>query len=113
MREICEEFVRFHTNQSFADQVQTIIKKRWFSDFGILEIHQQINWGTCQQDPNTVTETLNTEKLEPSNRIEMQSYDNQNSKHNRTNTNSRRKNECRDYEENYVRKEDLIVISQG
>ena len=32
---------------------------------------------TCQQDPNTVTEMLNTEKLEPSNQIRMQNNCNQ------------------------------------
>ena len=56
-----------------------VIKKVWFSNLEILEIHQQINRETFQQDSISVTETINTEKHDPSNRIEMQSNCNRNS----------------------------------
>ena len=39
------------------------MKNRWFSDFQILEIQQKINRESYQRDPNTVTETLNIEKI--------------------------------------------------
>ena len=55
--EIWQEGSSFQTTiQRFADQVRTIIKKGWFSDFEILEIHQKIN---NQLGSNTVPETLN------------------------------------------------------
>ena len=38
-----------------------------FSDLKIIGIHQQIYRQTYQQTPNTVTETLNTRKLETPN----------------------------------------------
>ena len=40
-----------------------------------------MNRETCQLDPNTVTEMLNTEKSKPSNQIEMQSNCNWNTTH--------------------------------
>ena len=41
MIEIWEEYARFKTtSQGLADQARTIIKKGWFSDLEILEIHQ-------------------------------------------------------------------------
>ena len=44
MIEIWQECASFQTtSQRLADQVRTIIKKGWFSDFEILEIHQKIN----------------------------------------------------------------------
>ena len=46
MIEIWQECVNFQTtSQRLADQVRTIIKKGWFSDLEILEIHQKINNG--------------------------------------------------------------------
>ena len=42
------------------------------------EIYQEINRETCQQDPNTVTEMLDTEKQELPNRIETQINNNRN-----------------------------------
>ena len=42
------------TSQGLADQVRTIIKKGWFSDLEIREIHQKIN---NEQDNNTVPDT--------------------------------------------------------
>ena len=57
MIEIWKECARFKTSQRFASQVWTIIKKGWFSDFEILEIHQQINRESRQQEPNTIIDT--------------------------------------------------------
>ena len=54
-----------------------MIKKRWFSDLEIPEICQKTNSESKQQDPNT----LNIEKQEESNRNELQSDKNQNTKH--------------------------------
>ena len=63
MIEILEECIRFKTtSQRLADKTRVITKKVWFSDFRILEIDEEINRKTCQQPPNTVTETINTEK---------------------------------------------------
>ena len=57
MIEIWQEFVSFQTtSQRLADQVRTIIKKGWFSDLEIREIHQK----TQTQDstiPNTSSGT--------------------------------------------------------
>ena len=44
----------------FNDQVKTILKNGWFSDFKILEMHPNINCKHINKPPNTVTETLNT-----------------------------------------------------
>ena len=42
MIEIWQEYAKFQTtSQSLADQVRTIIKKGWFTDLEILEIHQK------------------------------------------------------------------------
>ena len=42
MIEIWEEYEKFQTtSQRLADQVRTIIKKSWFSDLKLLEIHQK------------------------------------------------------------------------
>ena len=43
MMEIWLELTNFQTSQRFADQVRTIIKKGWFSDLDVIEIHQKIN----------------------------------------------------------------------
>ena len=54
MTEIWQECANFQTtSQRFADQVITIIKKGWFSDLEILEIHQKI----YKQNYNTVPDT--------------------------------------------------------
>ena len=50
-----------------------IIKKGWFSGLEIWEIHQQINWETCQQELYTVTETLNRNTAHSSTTEETQS----------------------------------------
>ena len=60
------------TIQGLADQAGMIINKDWFSDFEILEIYQQINRESCQQDPNTVIETINIEKKRTPNRNKTQ-----------------------------------------
>ena len=54
MIEIWQECARFQTSQRLDDQVRTIIKKGWFSDFEILEIHQKMN---NEQDSNTAPDT--------------------------------------------------------
>ena len=43
MIEIWQECFSFRTSQGRADEVRTIIKKGWFSDLEILEIHLKIN----------------------------------------------------------------------
>ena len=75
MIEICKKKCAiFKTgSQRLADQARTMIKKGWFSDFEILEIHQQINRESSPQDFNRIIKTLNTEKQKPSNRPETQS----------------------------------------
>ena len=50
--EIWRECASFQTSQGLADQVKTIIKKRWFSDLDILEIHQK-----TQKQDNTIPVT--------------------------------------------------------
>ena len=64
MIEIWQECAIFQTiSQGLAEQVRMIIKEGWFSDLEILEIHQQINRESSQQDPNTIIDILkNTEK---------------------------------------------------
>ena len=75
---IWKEWARFKTtSQRLAEQDRMIIKKDWFSDLEISEIHQQINRESRQQDHNTIIETLNTEKQEHSNRSKTQSNSNQ------------------------------------
>ena len=60
MIEIWQECASFQTtSQRLSDQVRTIIKKGWFSDREILEIHQKIN---NEQDSNTVLDTSNINK---------------------------------------------------
>ena len=79
MIEIWAECTWFNTrSQRFADQARKILKKGWFSDLEILEIYQQINREIYQQEHTTLTETLNTEKQEPSNWSEMQNNGNWN-----------------------------------
>ena len=45
-------------------KVRTIIKKGWFPDFKILEIHQKTN---NEQDSKTLSDTPSTDKQEQSN----------------------------------------------
>ena len=53
MIEIWQECANFQTtSQRLADQVRTIIKKGWFSDLEILEIHQK-----TQTQDNTIPNT--------------------------------------------------------
>ena len=84
MIEISEDFARFYTtSQRLVDQVRTRIKKTWFSDLEIFEIHQQINRESSQQDSNTIIKILNTEKEESSDRTERQSNNNRKSQPNK------------------------------
>ena len=69
--EIWEECARFQTTSPrLAAQVRTIIKKIWFSDLEILEIHQKVNRESKQRNTNTKLDTPNTKKQEQSNRNE-------------------------------------------
>ena len=63
------------TAQRLADQGWTIIKKGWFSDLEILEIHQKIN---NQHDTNTVTEISIINKQRQTNRNEPTTSENGN-----------------------------------
>ena len=45
------------TNQRFTYQALTVIKKGWFSELEVLEIHQQIYRETNQHATNIVIET--------------------------------------------------------
>ena len=58
-----------------------IIKKGRFSDVEILEIHQQINSETRQEDPIIKIKTVKTEKQEHSNQFETQSNISRNISH--------------------------------
>ena len=82
MIDIWEEFTRFKiTNKRLADQAKMIIKKDWFYNLEIFEIHQKVNKETCQLDPNTISETLNREKTEPSDQLETPHTQIQRKKH--------------------------------
>ena len=104
--EIWKQCIRYKTtNQRFGDRARTIIKKGWFSDLEILEIHQQMNRKSCQQDTNTIIETLNIEKQEPSNQIKTPSNRNRNttpSINSKLVQTQEEKNECSNYKENYL-----------
>ena len=64
MMEIWQEFSNFQTtSQRLADQVRTIMKKGWFSDLEIIEIHQKIN---DQERRNTLAGTSNINKQKQS-----------------------------------------------
>ena len=63
MIEIWEKCNGFQTrSQKLADQVRMIIKKGWFSDTEILEIHQQINRESWHQVSYTIIDSPTTEK---------------------------------------------------
>ena len=65
MIEIWQEYASFQiTSQRPTDQIRSIIKKGWFSDLEILEICQKTN---NEQDPNTVSDTLDFNQQEQSN----------------------------------------------
>ena len=73
MIEICASF--HTTSQRLADQVRTIIKKGWFSDLVIREIHKKIN---NEQDDNTVSDTSRINKQKQPNRNEPPTLENGN-----------------------------------
>ena len=74
MIEIWQECVKFQTtSQRLADQVRTIIKKGWFSDLKLLEIHQKIH----TQKYNTVSDTSGV-KQKQSNVKELPTSENEN-----------------------------------
>ena len=60
MMEIWQELSIFQTtSQRLADQIRTIMKKGWFSELEIIEIHQEIN---DQERRNTLSDTPNINK---------------------------------------------------
>ena len=60
MMEIGQELSIFQTtSQRLADQVRTIMKKGWFSELEIIEIHQKIN---DQERRNILPDTSNINK---------------------------------------------------
>ena len=68
MIEIWQECAKFRTTTyRLADQVRTIIKKGWFTDLEILEIHQK----THKQNYNTVPDTSSGVKQKQSNKKEQ------------------------------------------
>ena len=58
-----------------VDQVRSIIKKSWFYDFEILEIHQKTN---NEQDSKTISDTPSTDKQEQCNWNESAISENRN-----------------------------------
>ena len=75
---IWKECARFQTtSQRLVDQVRMIIKKGWFSDLEISEVHQKMNRESRQQDPNTIIDTPNNNTLNEMN----QSNKNRNTTH--------------------------------
>ena len=65
MIEICQECASFQTtSQRLSDQVRTIIKKSWFSDLEIQEIHQKTN---DELESDTILDTQSIDKQEQSN----------------------------------------------
>ena len=58
----------------FRQQVRTIVKKGWFSDIEILEIHQESN----TQDNNTVPDASSVVKHKQPNRSEVPTSENKN-----------------------------------
>ena len=72
---IWQECASFRTSQKLADQIRTIIKKGWFSDHDILEIHQETNnW----KDSNTTSDTPSMDKQEQFKRNEPPTSENRN-----------------------------------
>ena len=63
MVEIWEECARFKTtSQRLAGQVRRMIKKGWFFDLEILQIHQRVNREWRQHIHNIIIDTPNTKK---------------------------------------------------
>ena len=76
MIEILQEYASFQTtSQRLVDQVRKIIKKGWFSDPEILEIHQKIN---NEQDNKTVPDISRIIKQKQPNRNELPTLENEN-----------------------------------
>ena len=72
MIEIWKECSKFQTtSQRLADQVRTIIKKGWFSDLELLEIHQKTQRQNYKKTSSGV-------KLKQSNEKELQTLANEN-----------------------------------
>ena len=93
------------TNQRLPDQVRKMIKKDWFSDLQLFEIHQKINRESKQQDSNTIIDTLNTEETRILTEISRKLIKIQQYTPKLHRTNIRRRNECRKFKENDVLKD--------
>ena len=75
MLKIWQERSTFQTtSQRLVDQIRTIIKKGWFSDLELLEIHQK----TLKQNFDTVPDTSSHAKQTQSNEKEPQTSANEN-----------------------------------
>ena len=78
MMDFWQELSNFQTTSlRLADQVRTIIKKCWFSDLEIIEIHQEIN--DPQSSYNTLSGTSNINKQKQRIRKEQPTSENENS----------------------------------
>ena len=79
---IGEECARFlTTSQRLADQVREIIKKVWLFYLWLLEIHQQTNRESGQEDLNKTINKPNGEKHGHSKRNETQSNNDRKTTH--------------------------------
>ena len=66
MMEIWQELSNFQTtSQRLADQVKRMIKKGWFSDLEIIEIHQKINDQQSSINTLPATSNINKKKKQP------------------------------------------------
>ena len=75
---IWQELSNFQTtSQRLADQVKTVLKKGWFSDLEIIEIHQEINDQRSSKD--TLPGTSNINKQKQPMRKEQTTSENENS----------------------------------
>ena len=103
------------TSQRLADQVKTIIKKGYFSDLEIIEIHLKIN---NQQGNNRVSDTSNVNKQKHPNRNEPPTSEQGNSTqpNNVQPNNSEQilsqepKVKSRKFKENYEQLKDYLII---
>ena len=116
MIEIWQECASFlATNQKLAYQVRTIMKKGWFSDLEIIEIHQKMNKTVIQYQTHQVL--INKKIQTEMNRKilkKKETLHNQTShtKQYRTNTNTRTKNRFREFKENYEWKKNYLTITK-
>ena len=98
MIEIWQECVSSQTTtQRLSDQVRTIIKKVWFSDLEILDIHQKIN----NEQDNTVPDTKELSNKNSLTEMNIGKWKRHTTKQPESNTITRTKSKCRKFKENY------------